>query len=366
MKKTRLDTAFNESAFTGAASDELARPAWVRLCVWGDHANPVGIQRVKPDNVAGLIRKFNEAKTAGGANWPGFPIYKGHPDGPQAAQRGWLDKGRIGWVTGIEPRPDGLYVERTWNEEGQRVARNRQFPYPSVVWDLDPGPGGTLTPDEFVSVGMVEEPCMGKSCAWNEEPNPQPNTNDMDLKALAAKLKLPETATLEDCMAALDKLIEQAGQAANEKSKCDTTTAENERLKAEVATLNGKVTAANEATKAMGTKAAKALVACAVADGRVSAAEMDGKVTAFNENFEKAEGELGKLAKRFDTRPVNINPGEARQRIVSYNEAQRKMTDAVKAHAKATGKDHTTAFNEVYYGTEQAELRAIIEKGPEA
>lgn len=368
--------AFNE-ALPNPAGDG---PQWVRLCPWGDYQNKVGLQRVRPGTVRELLTTFNEAKQAAGSNWPGFPIYEGHPDTEGGPQRGWLNKARIGAWLDVQARADGLYVLREWNEDGLKNVRNRKFPYPSVHWNLRPQSDDTLWPAEPISIGMVEVPCMGKHTAWNEEDSEtdhlpptlshettNPPTHTMDLKALAASLGLPETATAEECLAKIKELLEASTEAVNTKEQLDTTKSALNEAERKLAEETGKVTALNEKVTtetgkvtALNERLGNSLVLIAVNEGRLTPSEQAAHVAAFNEDPVKAEAALKKLPVRFNTTPVKVDAGATRKTILGVNEATDKFNVIVAAHAEASKKPWAAAFNECWVMSEHSNLVAAI------
>ena len=190
----------------------------------------------------------------------GIPIYQGHPDDPDLAPK-YPDKSALGWITEAVTLANEMKVSVRWlRNPGEGFSH--YSPYwggPIVVTDEVKGQA-RLDVRRLQSLALTNTPHNKDFLLPNEgqdggdENADEPTTKDniMDIKQLAAILGLAETATAEEVIAALQKVMGDLKAAQGAAAQ---------------------VTAANEAA----TTAKKSLIAhivtAAVTDGRITGAD---------------------------------------------------------------------------------------------
>lgn len=201
---------------------------------------------------------------------PGIPVYQGHPDVPEIASK-YPDKGALGWVVkaGLanEGGKDGLALTVDWDRDP-----GKGFKWFSPYWLANERDGNCLIVAEIVSIGLVNNPNIPEFRLANEL---QGNVNDnatganagegkknMDRAKLIQALGLPETATDEDIIAAIEKCKAAASDAATKQAA-----AEAEKGQAEKERDEAKTALANERAAHCGL-----LLDQAIAEGRISVA----------------------------------------------------------------------------------------------
>lgn len=104
----------------------------------------------------------------------------------------------VGWIEKLEARPDGLYGQVSWLEEGVRVlsARSHRYVSPALKAD-DFGKAIWLH-----SAGLVAAPAISMPAVASAQPKTEPNM----LKAIAAALGLNEDAAEASCLSAITDL----------------------------------------------------------------------------------------------------------------------------------------------------------------
>lgn len=117
----------------------------------------------------------------------------------------WGETRAAGWIAAVEGRADGLWAEVRWTTEAQRQIAEEIYRYLSPSFDLEYKDAASgerigarllpvaLTNDPFFEVGL-EQKIAARETSMDE------------LKKIAAALGLPETATLEDILAAIAEL----------------------------------------------------------------------------------------------------------------------------------------------------------------
>ncbi len=223
-------------------------------------------QRLDREHGEGIANELN-ARVARGE--PGIPVYQGHPDVPALAAR-YPDKGALGWVASIalvnQDGREGLALTVEWDRNP-----GRGFRWFSPYWRGTERQGDTLVVSEIASIGLVNNPNIQEFRLANES---QGNGNEsgadagesekniMDRAKLIQALGLPETATDEDIVAAIEKLKAAAADAATkqEAAEAEKDQAVKEKGEAEEAL-------ANERAARRGL-----LLDQAIAEGRISVA----------------------------------------------------------------------------------------------
>ncbi|OQR35908.1 hypothetical protein BWR15_06160 [Pseudomonas sp. T] len=123
------------------------------------------------------------------------------PKGEKAEASGWAREYRVNERGALEARVE-------WTKEARNAIEAREYRYISPVFAYDDRTGRIY---RFSSFGLVNKPNLVTK-ALNSEQAPslsqQPEESDMALAAILAAIGLPETATEEDAVAAINKLLE--------------------------------------------------------------------------------------------------------------------------------------------------------------
>ncbi len=111
---------------------------WFKISPYGVFRGraPGRPQHVSVANAKLMEGEFNSLLGKLGRKFRSIPIYHGHPDvDPEL----WPDDRRIGKITKLEARADGLWGYAEWNSLGEDNKREGWWIYPSPRWDQAPG-----------------------------------------------------------------------------------------------------------------------------------------------------------------------------------------------------------------------------------
>lgn len=240
-------------------------------------------QRLDRAHGEAIANELN-ARTARGE--PGIPVYQGHPDVPEVASR-YPDKGALGWVVRIalanQDGREGLELTVEWDRDP-----GRGFRWFSPYWGCDMRAGGLAEVCDLRSIGLVNNPNIPEFRLANEEnlekqpEGAETEKTNMDKGQVIAALGLPENATDEEVVAAIEKLKAAASDAATKQEAAEAGKAEAEagREKAEAAFANERA-----ARRGM-------LLDAAVAEGRIGAAGRAAWEKRLEEDFEAGSAAL--------------------------------------------------------------------------
>lgn len=273
----------------------------------------------------------------------GVPIYRGHPDvDPEV----WPDDRRIGKITRLETRTDGLWGFAEWNSLGLENKEQEFWIYPSPRWDAPQGKA-RFEPDRLISIGLTNTPRIKESePIFNSDEPPTKDTTIMDRTALCQTLGLPPEATDDEILAKIAALQSAAADAetattmANtEKDTALTNMAEEKRLKEEA---ENSLTAVRTEAATLRAAHDKLLLDGAVRSGRITGAERKGiELRLAGDQREQTINSLGEARPRLNTTGLQM---ESRR-------DERKATDNVReevlnsiATAKAGGMKHDDAW----------------------
>jgi len=331
------------------------------------------------------------------------PVYVGHPD---VFPKDFPDNRAYGWVKSINATDEGLVIDVDWNSLGRQLVQDRTYRWPSPAWDLEETSEKSsnglpiVIPIRLFSIGMTNQPnwktvaavnagdralamdtaaapanqrkkeiacpaCGARvdqnGRAVNAEDETTKHTKkeiamDKRLEFLLGWLGLNADATEEQIKAATDAKLAAVNEAVAAKERAVKDLA-NERTawaakKAEfegaIADLNGRLTAANEATAAARAARADYALRMAVADGRITPAEKDGlkaKLVACNDD--SAYLELDKLPKKVKTEPVAANAAGRKAEAAASESGVQAIIVAVNAEMARSGADWDTAYQTV-------------------
>ena len=187
---------------------------WFKIAPYGTFRGkePGRPQVVSMDNAQAMQGEFNSLLGKLGRKFRGVPIYHGHPDvDPEL----WPDDRRIGKVSQLEARADGLWGYAEWNSLGESNKTEGWWIYPSPRWDAPAG-RKDFSPDRLISVGLTNTPRITESePVFNSENFAEKKNNEQEM--IREKLGLPPEATDEEVYAALDALMKPVENAVAEK-----------------------------------------------------------------------------------------------------------------------------------------------------
>lgn len=237
---------------------------WFKIAPYGAFRGktPGREQHVSLENARLMESEFNSLLGKLGRTFRGVPIYHGHPDvDPEI----WTDDRRIGKITKLDARADGLWGFAEWNSVGKENKAEGWWIYPSPRWDSPPGQT-RFAPDRLISVGLTNTPRIQES-----EPvhNSQLDTNTettMDPKIIRQKLGLAPEATDEEVLAKLDTVTAAATASETTKTTLDTVKAEKDEIENSITGKDREITQLREAHN-------NSLLDGAVSDTRITPAE---------------------------------------------------------------------------------------------
>lgn len=222
---------------------------WYHIERWGDH--PQTSQEGKT-YVQVIDDEAVRAIVAAGVPEEGLLI-----DVEHVSVTGVRDTRAYGWVRELAalPTEEGLQLcaRIEWTPLGRPLVKDRIYKHFSTVYSVelcaDLG-GGRLRPLQLVGLALTNQPNnpgqrpITNSQAAPINDNKKQNTNMEELKKIAAKLGLPEDATLDQVLATLDDLMKAEQEAAeaeaetllNSEDLKDLTPEEKKDLKEELLT----------------------------------------------------------------------------------------------------------------------------------
>lgn len=362
----------NETAPEGAQmvglANELseggAAPEWITI-PFGNHDHAQGLQVFDRNAAEEMANEFNSvaSKAARIVGFGGLPCYVGHPDHPAFANE-YKDKRAVGWVKEVKVGAQGLELKMKWNTRGTDMIANEDFKFFSPNWAAKPVTGKTkqYRPFRLKSLGLTNEPNIGVAPlhnanerqdsvpAWIETlvqkfiPAQLANEKGDGLTAwLQAQIALPT----EQMEAPVKTAIEEICQAntrietlTTEKTTADTarTAAEEARTTAETALANERTALANERKER-----ATLLIANAVRENRVPAAEVTAWEGKFAADFTKALTDLGN-AKRAVLPPPGARKTEKLGQRKEEASGSNRLAELANERMEKTGEDFTAAW----------------------
>lgn len=219
---------------------------WFKISPYGEFRGrtPGRPQHVAIANAKTMEAEFNSLVGKLGRAFRGVPIYHGHPDvDPEI----WTDDRRIGKITKLEARADGLWGFAEWNSIGMENKSEGWWIYPSPRWDAPPGQT-RFAPDRLISVGLTNTPRIAESdpvfnSLLTEE---QQTKTTMDPKIIREKLGLPPEATDEEVISKLETVTAAATESTAAKAQFDTVKAEKTEMENSITGKDREITALRE------------------------------------------------------------------------------------------------------------------------
>lgn len=231
------------------------------------HEGKDAIQIVNATSAAAFASDLLAAKANGA---PGLPIYQGHPDVPELAAK-YPNKAAVGWITKTNTTSDSVELTPEWITQ----PKPGEFIYFSPYFFSDATTDNRKQIDELKSVALTNTPNDTRFRLPNEAsstgltrqaPNNNKGETTMDIKLILEALGLPETASVDDAVAAIITLTGTANEETEDLQKeIEDKEAEIEAVKEEVEKVKEEF--ANERAARIGVMLDSALAA-----GRISAA----------------------------------------------------------------------------------------------
>jgi len=305
--------------------------------------NPGRMQHFGLPEAQRMEENFNSWRGKLGRMFRGAPIFIGHPDVDRSA---WPDERRLGKITEVQARADGLWARGEWNALGRENVENGYWIYPSTRWDGPPNQS-QFRPDRLLSIGLTNMPRIAtsepiansKDADGDDAVEPvvddSQQTEIMDRKLLIEMLGLPPEATDDDIKAKLEAVLKENAEFANaEKAKLDAegakAAAEADKLKAE------------DDVKAARMETANALVSLAVAEGRIGLTERDAWLPRLTgENRESEANALNALKPKLNTTKLTLE--QARQEVGDESQRRETIHNAV-AELQGKGMSYGDAY----------------------
>ncbi len=254
------------NAVTPADAIDFSEEAdgWFKIAPYGEFRGktPGRPQHVSIENARVMESEFNSLLGKLGRTFRGVPIYHGHPDvDPEM----WPDDKRIGKITQLNARPDGLWGFAEWNSIGKENKAEGWWIYPSPRWDAPPGQT-RFAPDRLISVGLTNTPRIKESEPVHNSHLETETNNIMDPKLIRQKLGLAPEATDEEVLAKLDTVTAAATASEDVKTDLETVQTENDEMANSITGKDREITQLREAHN-------NSLLDSAVSDTRITAAE---------------------------------------------------------------------------------------------
>ena len=356
-REAQANTTRDDQAREGAVSNAADAPiddvvdGWVKIAPYGVYpgSKPGRPQHFTEVEANTMVAEFASLRGRLGRMFRGIPIYIGHPDKDPVT---YSDHRRLGRFHSLAARPDGLYGEPEWNSLGDENLREGYWVYPSPRWDAPVG-RKEFRPDRLISVGLTNmpriadsEPVTNSSLDDTETP-----TNEiMDRKLLTDKLDLDVTATDEEILAALAKLMSDAAtaDAKTQEAAAATTDAINSKAEKEtvacslttalgrIRTLEGDLQTTREAH-------ANSLLDIAISSGRITLADRAEWLPKLTGDARETEANtLLAIKPTLNTQPLDVS--QSRVQIGDEKQRRETISNAVEGHiAKGMSYDEAWA-----------------------
>lgn len=130
-------------------------------------------------------------------------------DADHASERPEGSTRACGWVKAVELRPDGLYAKIHFTPYGLGLVGGGEYVNRSPAFEVVDLGGGRYEPARLTSLALTNTPAfetLNVACCSVVQ-RPKPKDHQMDPKAIAQLLGLPEEATPEEITAALNERL---------------------------------------------------------------------------------------------------------------------------------------------------------------
>ena len=338
---------------------------WFKISPYGVFRGktPGRPQHVSVDNAKAMEGEFNSMLGTLGRLFRGIPIYHGHPDvDPEI----WPDDRRIGSITKLDARADGLWGFAEWNSLGDQNKAEGWWIYPSPRWDSPKGQKN-FSPDRLISIGLTNtpriedsEPVFNTLLENETEPN-QP----MDPKVIRQKLGLAPEATDEECLTKLDAVIAAATKAPTQETelanaKMDLTTAKTALTAANTKKdeLACTVTARDNTIVSLREAHNNSLLDAAEKETRITPADRPVWLSKLNGTNREAEiNSLKSLKPRLNSKAIDL--GNRREERAQSDNLREQVANAVAKLQKDEGLSFDAAWQRA---KKQAEFKPYFDR----
>ena len=338
----------------------LSGGEWELIAPYGEFptADRKKIQRFGRAEADAMVATFNSAWHRVATLFRGVPIFHGHPD---VDPKSWPDDRRLGKITALDARPDGLWGKPEYNALGIENKAEGWWVYPSPAWLFPRTAANTISPDELLSIGLVNTPNIPGSVPWtnsetfedddgHEDPPSPDITNDTEMKnKLAPLVGLdPATATDDQVLAAVTTLKTAAEAQATADTNLAAANSAKTAAETELAAEKAKLVTANAEAAKVRKDAAEALVANAIRSGAITEAERE----ATTNSLVAPGADLVALGKALGDKQTAINTGHLdlggrKVAISNARERQAAIQGEVSARMKRDGASYDAAYNSV-------------------
>jgi hypothetical protein len=135
----------------------LDSEGWLNVAWLGEFPHPEGfLQKIEQADLDVCLGNFNAAKTAAGDNWPGLPLYVGHPelDGTMATAPSF------GWFKDARILGNALQYRLEATPEGAAITGGKRYKMISPYWYGALDAGNCFRPAFISSIGLTNSPVI--------------------------------------------------------------------------------------------------------------------------------------------------------------------------------------------------------------
>jgi phage I-like protein len=329
IRETAIANALDPSEAIDFSDDA---DGWFKIAPYGEFRGktPGRPQYVSLDSAKAMESEFNSMLGRLGRAFRGVPIYHGHPDvDPET----WPDDRRIGKVTKVEARADGLWGFAEWNSVGKENKAEGWWIYPSPRWDAPPGQT-RFSPDRLISVGLTNTPRIQESEPVHN--SHLENETTMDPKLIRQKLGLSPEATDEEVLAKLDIVTAAATATETVNTQLETANKEKTEIANSVTGKDREITQLREAHN-------NSLLDAAVTDTRITAAERPQWAARLaGANRTEEINSLATLPKKLNDKGLNL--GDRRDERKQGDDLREQVANAVSKSQKDEGMTYDQAW----------------------
>jgi hypothetical protein len=122
---------------------------------YGDFQDDSGWHRFIPTDARNAVDEFRRRMGTPQGRL-GVPVYIGHPDHSDFRSR-YQDVRAIGRVKDLDDRPEGLFANIRWGEQGRQLLDSEAYSMPSAHWVVTRARDGSWRPVRLRSVGLSNE-----------------------------------------------------------------------------------------------------------------------------------------------------------------------------------------------------------------
>lgn len=131
----------------------------IKLVDYGEFSHPFGIQVISFESAQKMAKNFNRLFQKLARRFHGVPIYIGHPDDPHfQGSSGHGDSRAYGWVSAIDARSNGIWINVKWSRAGRELVENAHYKFLSPRWEMEPLGENRYSPVNLISVGLTNNP----------------------------------------------------------------------------------------------------------------------------------------------------------------------------------------------------------------